>query len=80
MSPWLWLPLGAAGLAAAWWIAPRILVKPDEDEGDQPTEEVSPDAEGLGIRDANPFGGFLGSAPPDFAPPDAGDELEHGEE
>ncbi len=80
MSTWLWLALGAAVLGAAWWIGPRLLAPADELDRDEPIEEVpsDADAEGLGLVDANPLGGFLGSAMPDLAPPDAGDEV--GEE
>ena len=76
METWFWLPLGAVGLSLAWVLAPRLMVAPEEDDRDQPSEGVAPDAVGLGLRDAHEYGGFLGAAPPDFAPPDAGDELE----
>lgn len=74
MTPWLWLPLGAAGLALVWKFAPRLMVEPDEEDRDEPSEGVDPDAVGLGIRDAHEYGGFLGSAPPDFKPPESGEE------
>ncbi len=76
MATWFWLPISAAGLALAWLLAPRLLVAPDEEDRDEPSEGVDPDAVGLGLRDAHEYGGFLGAAPPDFAPPDAGAELQ----
>lgn len=78
MTPLMWLPIGAAGLALAWWLGPKLMTTPDEVARDEPTSDVDPDSVGLGVADANRLGGFLGSAIPDLAPPDAGDEV--GEE